>query len=147
MKPCLAALALLAAVPMTTHGADVRAIFSVSATVPARANLETISQPTALAVSGEDVALGYVDVAAVYRVRNNDPAGYLLQFMPVAGIARQVQVRGLGCALVLGEDAVEVHRPGDSFEQDVALEFRFVLEQGARPGTFNWPVRLTAQPI
>ncbi len=132
---------------MTTHGADVQAMFVVSVTVPPRAALDTSSQPTVIAVSEEDVARGYVDVAAVYRVSNNDPAGYLLQFVPVAGIARQVEVRGLGGALVLGQDTVEIYRPGDSLEREVALQFRFVLADGARPGTFNWPVRLAAQPI
>ena len=56
-------------------------------------------------------------------------------------------MRGLGGGLTLGGETVEVHRPGDSFEHDVALEFRFVLAVGAQPGTFDWPVQLTVQPI
>ncbi len=131
---------------MAAHARDVRAILSVSATVPARASLEAISQPLALAVSAEDVARGYVDVPGRYHVSHNDRRGYLLQFVPLGGIAREIQVRGLGGAWALGGGTVEVHRPGDSFEQDVALEFRFVLAEGTRPGTFGWPLELSVQP-
>lgn len=121
--------------------------FQVVVTVPARVALEIVAQPAALTLTQGDLVRGYIDVPGRYHVSHNDRRGYLLQFVPVAGIARQVEVRGLGGAFVLAADAVEVHRPGDSFEQDVALEFRIVLAEGARPGTFNWPVRLTALPI
>ena len=146
MKTCLAALALLAAIPMAAGAGDVSAIFTVSTTVPARASIETVSQPRVLSVSAEDVARGYVDVPGRYHVSHNDRSGYLLQFAPLGGIAREVQVRGVGGAWSLGGGTVEVYRPGDSFEQDVALEFRFVLAEGTRPGTFGWPLELSVQP-
>ncbi len=96
---------------MTTHGAGVRAIFTVSATVPARATLDVISQPTSISVSDEDVARGYLDVAAVYRVRNNDPAGYLLRLVPLTGLTSSIEVNGLASAVLMGEDTVEVTQP------------------------------------
>jgi hypothetical protein len=140
----VACLALLACPATAEQG---RAPFQVVVSVPARVALEIVAQPAALTLTQGDLARGYVDVPGRYHVSHNDRRGYLLQFVPLAGIAREVQVRGLGGAFVLGGDAVEVHRPGDSFEQDLALEFRFVLAEEARPGTFNWPVQLTAQPI
>ena len=124
-----------------------QAPFQVVVTVPARVALETVGQPAGLTLTQGDLTRGYKDVSGQYHVRHNDRRGYVLRFVPLAGIAREVRVRGLGSAFVLGGDAVEVHRSGEDFEQDVALEFRFVLVDGANPGTFDWPVQLTAWPL
>jgi hypothetical protein len=51
VRACIAALILLAAIPTAADAGDVRANFLVSATVPARASLEAVTQPALLSVS------------------------------------------------------------------------------------------------
>ena len=140
----VACLALLSCPAIADEG---RAPFRVVVIVPVRVALEVVGQPATLTLTADDLARGYVDIPGRYHVSHNDRRGYLLRFLPLAGVTREVEVRGLGGTVILGGDAVEVHRAGDSFEQDVALEFRFVLAEGVGPGTFDWPVQLTAQPI
>ena len=147
MKPCLAALALLAAIPMAAHAGDVRAILTVSATVPARASLEAISQPTALAVSEHDVARGYVDVAAVYRVRNNDPAGYLLRLAPLTGITSSIEVNGLGSVVMMDQEVVEVTEPAALQARDMILRFRFMLDPAVPAGVYPLPVQVSVTTL
>ena len=78
-------LLLMAVVPCVAAAGETRASFLVSATVLARASLESVSQPTTLSVSPEDVARGYLDVTAAYRVSSNDPSGYMVRLAPRTG--------------------------------------------------------------
>jgi hypothetical protein len=132
---------------MAAHAGDVRAILTVSANVPARASLEAISQPTALEVSDEDVIRGYVDVAAVYRVRNNDPAGYLLRFAPLNGLTSSIEVNGLASAVLMGEDTVEVTQPPALQARDLGLWFRFVLDPAVPAGMYPMPVQVSVATL
>ena len=123
-----------------------RATFAVTVTVPARAAVDILEQPADLEVTAADVALGYKDVTARYRVRHNDRNGYLLQISTSDGPVQWIVVRGLDVDVTL-HDAVAIPRPGAPFEQDLALDFRFVLDPSTPPGTFPLPLRVAAQPI
>lgn len=147
MKPCLAVLALLAAIPMAADAGDVRAIFAVSATVQARASLEAVVQPSALSVSEEDVARGYMDVDAIYRVSNNDPAGYLLRLAPLTGLTSSIEVDGLGSAVVMGQEVVEVTEPAAIQARDLNLRFRFVLDPAVPAGVYPMPVQVSVTTL
>jgi hypothetical protein len=124
-----------------------QARFTVAVTVPVRVTLEVIEQPAALTLTADDVARGYKDVSARYVVRHNDRNGYLLQIAARPGPAQRVEVHGLGADVVLRDDVVDIHRSGEAFLQDLALQFRFVLTQSVRPGTFELPVNVAAVPL
>lgn len=147
MRTCIAAFALLAAIPLAANGGDVRASFVVSAFVPARASLEAVTGPVQLLVSEQDVARGYLEVAAVYRVRNNDPAGYLLRLDPRTGLTRSIEVSGLETQVVMRDELVEVYRACAGEPEDLTLEYRFVLEPDAQPGTYELPIHVSATPL
>ena len=121
--------------------------FRVSLQVPVRLSMQTLGEPASITLTDDDLARGYVDVAARYHVSHNDRRGYVLQIVHLGGVAREVRISGLGGTLVVADDAVEVHRDGQSFEQDVALEFRLVLEPAAQAGRYDWPVALNVQPL
>ena len=138
----------LAAIAVGTASADeARSRFQVSLQVPVLLALQTRGEPASVTVTDDDLARGYVDVAARYHVSHNDRRGYVLQIVHLGGVAREVRISGLGGTLVVADDAVEVHRDGQSFEQDVALEFRLVLEPAAQAGRYDWPVALNVQPL
>lgn len=140
-------MALLATIPVAASAGDVRAVFAVSASVPARASLEAVVQPPVLAVSDEDVARGYVDVAAVYRVSNNDPAGYLLRLAPRAGLTSSIEVTGLASPVVMGQDVVEVAEPAALQARDLNLQFRFVLDPAVPAGVYPVPVQVSVTTL
>jgi len=138
-------LAVLFASPVSAEKGQAR--FSVAVTVPKHATLEIIAQPPELSLTAQDVARGYKDVFARYLVRHNDRLGYLLQIAPHVGVAQRIEVRGLGTDVIVRDDVVDIHRAGESFVQDLALEFHIVLDAASRPGTFALPVHVAATPL
>lgn len=150
MKHRIRVLVLLAAVSLPASpacAAEAQARFTVAVAVPPRATLATLDQPTQLTLSDEDVRRGYKDVSARYSVRHNDPRGYLLRLSPRVGLASRVQVTGLATDVVLADTDVEVRQVAASGSQELALGFRFLLEPAARPGTYRWPLHVTATPL
>jgi hypothetical protein len=136
-------LLLMAVVPCVAAAGETRASFLVSATVLARASLESVSQPTTLSVSPEDVARGYLDVTAAYRVSSNDPSGYMVRLAPRTGLTRSVEVRGLSSPVVITDQSVEVIQPAALRPQRLDLRFRLVLDDSAVPGTYAMPVQVS----
>ena len=147
MKRLAEVLLLLAAVPCVAAAGETRASFLVSATVLARASLESVSQPTTLSVSPEDVARGYLDVAAAYRVSSNDPSGYMVRLAPRIGLTRSVEVAGLSTPIVMTDQVVEVIQPAALRPQRLDLRFRLVLGENAVPGTYAMPVQLSVATL
>lgn len=139
------ALALGAALP--AMAGEARANFTVSAIVPVRVTLAALDEPAELAISAADLERGYKDVAATYRVTHNDRRGYLLSLSPRVGLAREVEVQGLGAGLVVREETVEVLQNGLPGSHELALGFRLVLDPAAVPGRYPLPVLVTARPL
>jgi hypothetical protein len=138
-------LTTLLASPVSAEQQQTR--FTVAVNVPVRITLDVIDQPAELTLTAQDIARGYKEVSARYRVRHNDRNGYLLRIAPRAGITKWVEVRGLGVDVVLHGDFVDIHQPGQSFLQDLSFEFRFVLDTSTPPGTFELPLQISATPI
>lgn len=142
------AMVLLALLTGAAARADTRqAPFLVHVTVPALATVEALDQPGHLRLSTEDIARGYKDVSARYRVASNTGRGWLLRLSPRLGVTRRIEVRGLSGALVLQDDSVEIYRPRIREPRELALEYRFVLASDARPGSYELPVHLSATPL
>ena len=147
MLRLLGAVLLVSLVTGTPAYGQQRAQFLVQATVPARVTLATVEQPTRLWLTEDDVARGYKDVSARYRVASNDSRGWLLRLSPRLGVTAQVEVRGLAAPLVLGEHGVEVYQPRASEPRHLELDYRFVLEPGTQPGSYELPIHLSATPL
>jgi hypothetical protein len=141
----------LAAAPPAIAGQS-RAGFAVSVRVPARATVTAVESPGALDISARDVERGYKEVATRYRVASTGARGYLLQLAPRIGLARRVEISGLGGEIVLGDTPLEIHRPADGSVEpgcadEFALALRVVLDPAARPGRYPMPVQLAALPL
>ncbi len=125
---------------------------NVTASIQARVTLSVIRRMKELVITDSDVALGYVDVpaASLFEVRNNDPKGYLLVFEILDGppsLLENIQVRGLGSEVQLGAGGGWVPQPFTRGVQSIELSYRFLLQKDARPGSYAWPVSLSALPI
>ena len=143
------ALAAFLAPALSVHAGSISASLSVSVVVPARAVLTVESQPAGLQITEADVARGYVEApgASLVRVRTNSPAGWLLEFQPLQGPYRGLEVTGLGSTAQVGAAGGWLAQPyAGKTLVTASLGYRFFLSGDARPGLYPWPVALTATP-
>jgi hypothetical protein len=143
-------LALLAlGVSGTVLASTTSALMSVRVQVLARTLLNVESQPPSLVLTEADLARGYVEVPAVsrIRVRSNDPNGYLLAFDVTAGPFTAIEVTGLGPADRISANGGWLVRPFAGTQPVTSeLTYRFLLASNVQPGTYPWPVSLSAMP-
>ncbi len=145
---CVMALAAFVLPAIPARAGMVSASLSVSVVVPARAVLSVDSQPAGLEITEADVERGWVETpGSSVRVRTNSPNGWLLEFQPLEGPYRSLEVTGLG-------SGAQVSRAGGWLAQPYTgktlvtaeLRYRLVLSSDARPGVYPWPVALSASP-
>ncbi len=149
----LAAVIGLAQMAMGLNAAQAaqkNAALSVSVRVVANAKLHSDYQATQLAISGTDLARGYIDIPAASRfsVASNSRSGYLMEFYPVGNLFASVQVSGLGSAVELGADGGAVVQRGlQPPKLTHELSFRFFLRPDTRAGLYPWPLLLSVRPL
>lgn len=144
-------MALLMVAPAPPALAD-QAKVTVSATVMKHASLKVLAQPAAVVITAEDVARGYVDVAAPAQVaiRSNSPRGYMLEFANEGDFMRGILVRGLSSDVQLSPAGGAVMQSGSATgvtRATLDIGFRFMLAENAVPGTYAWPMRLSVAPV
>lgn len=145
-------MALLMVAPAPPAVAAEQAKLTVSATVLKHASLRVLAQPSAVVITAADVARGYVDVAAPAQVaiRSNSPRGYMLEFANAGDFSREIVVKGLTSDLQLspaGGAIMQPAAPQGVTKTTLQLGFRFVLAASAQPGTYPWPLQLSATPL
>lgn len=150
-----AAIGMGAAVPLvlTAVGANASQVstgMGVSVNVVANAVLQSDYQAGQLGISLADVARGYVDAPSGSRfsVRTNGKSGYLMVFYPVGDLFESVQVSGLRTPVHFGSEggmAVQRGVPTTGVVHD--LNFRFFLNARTLPGTYPWPLHLSARAL
>ena len=138
---------LLALLPAAVLADTAGSQFQVGATVVPRTSVAPISAPARVQVTARDLALGYVDVAATYRVASNDPRGYVLRFATRTGLTSAIDVGGLPAPLTLGDAGAEVHQFAGKGAHDVALRYRLHLAPQAREGIYPLPVLVVARSL
>lgn len=146
----ICALVLFAGLAATAR-ADSSMELRVTATVMAVTRVQVVSQPAALEITAADVARGYVELPAAVQVvvRNNTGRGYLLVLESQGALFRQAQVHGLAAPVTLGGSGGIVPQPAfhpGSTRSRLALGFRFELPAGTQPGSYPWPLHLSAEP-
>jgi hypothetical protein len=128
------------------------AVVRVSATVAPRATVKVIYQLPAVVITDADIGRGYVDVPSASRieVRNNSRAGYLLIFTEIGGavpIFDQVHLKGSGLEIQIGPNGGWIPQPYVRDTVTMELSYRFILSKNIRPGTYDWPLYLSARPM
>lgn len=116
--------------------------FTVTASVLPRTTIEA-AVPTTIEISASDIERGYIEPTVTYRVRSNDPRGFLLQVRPRTELAEAVQLGGHAQSFALGADGIELHRPWQAGAQEILLRLRVRLDGLVRPGRIELPVHVT----
>lgn len=141
-------LICLALLPTLAVAENVQAHFQVSAQVVPRASIESVGMaPQEMRLTDLDLFRGYKDISARYRVRSNDPRGYLLRFAPRAGLTDGIEVRGLSAPVTVGDLGAEVLQASVGRQQEYALQFRFHLAPTARAGEYELPVLVSVSTL
>jgi hypothetical protein len=123
---------------------------TVTATVLARATLKILYQAPELVVTNADIIRGYVEVkgASHIAVKNNNRAGYLLAFEGLSRPFKEVYVNGgMGAEVQISSGGGWIHQPYTQGPVPMELSYRFVLAENAQPGTYAWPLSLSASPL
>jgi hypothetical protein len=142
-----ASMALLAPAPAQAD----RSQILVNAAVLTRVWLRGVQMPSQVAITDEDVARGYLEIAqpVTIEVRSNNPSGLVLGFSLNAAWVAAAQVRGAqgGVSASTGAASLLVPKEGKGLAvQSVALRVRLILGQSARAGTFAWPLAIVVAP-
>ena len=120
----------------------------VNAIVLARTQIKPLQQPTTLVVTDADVRQGYVEVigASLFEIWNNNPAGCVLTFASGDFPFREAAVTVMGREIIIypGGGMVTLSILG---RQQIALNYRFFLTSDAEPGTYSWPLYVSANPL
>jgi hypothetical protein len=157
LRKKLVRAALIAAVSMASvHAArmpDAAAgsfstVVQVNAVVLARTQLTPLRQPAMLVVTEADIERGYVEVsgASLFEIWNNNPAGCVLTFAPSDFPFREVAVTVMGREVIINPMGGMVVVPIKG-KQQIALDYRFDLTSEAQPGTYAWPLSVSANPL
>jgi len=119
---------------------------TVSATVLPYLRLQVLKQNSTLDVTPEDVARGYIDVAAAtdLMARTNDRNGFSLSFDARSSVFRKAQVTGLVNGLEIGPDGGLVHQPFTGSQMLMRLSYRFFLAPEVAPGSYPWPLQISS---
>lgn len=102
-----------------------------------------------LIVTNADIARGYVEIKAASRIeiRNNSQSGFLIAFEGLGMPFKEVYVQGLGNEVQVSSGTGWIPQPFTRGGVTVELSYRFVLAEGAEPGTYAWPLAIFAQPL
>ena len=118
------------------------ASFGVSAQVVARASIEALDEPATVELTSTDLAQGYKDLDAHYRVHTTGTTRYLLSIAPRTGVADRVHIDGLGAPVTLGLTDITVLQQATTTITELRLRLRLELRQGLTAGHYAMPVRL-----
>jgi hypothetical protein len=141
MWPWLGVVALLAVGSVAPAHAQ-RTQFPVTASVLPRTTIEA-AVPTTVEISASDIERGYIESTLTWRVRSNDPRGFLLQVRPQTELAAAVRLDGHSQSVALGTHGIELHRPWQAGAQEILLRIRVRLDGLVRPGRIELPVHVT----
>jgi hypothetical protein len=148
LRPLWLVPVLLGFGPALTDADTQRAAFTVSTYVTPKTSLTAAAVPGDVELTAADLARGYKDVNASYRVTSNAARGYVLQFSTRAGLTRAIEVRGLGAPVQFGTFGAEIPLFGrQRLASKLDLQFRLHLAADARTGAYAMPVVVSANPL
>ncbi len=116
--------------------------------VPRVVHLRVLAQPQQLQVTADDIERGYVDVADPMRVavHANLRDGYGLALSQLSPVFEAAVLHGLGQDLTVRQEAHVRRAPTGRglYRDELALSVRLTLARDAKPGSYAWPIRVSA---
>jgi len=115
-------------------------------TAAAYATLKVVYQTPELVITYADILRGYVEVESASRIEIRSNAFFFLRFDGLHKPFKEVQIRGFGRDLLVDMQGSSLFlrdiRGFAAFE----LTYIFILSKDAHPGTYVWPIEISAYP-
>ncbi|GAB3630571.1 hypothetical protein PTE30175_03218 [Pandoraea terrae] len=124
-------------------------VLAVTAVVLPSVRMNVQKQMPELTVTSPDLERGYIDIpaASVVDIAALTSQGFTLSFDTALPIFSAVDIVGLNGSARLGADGGTVtQREAGRVRKTLTLGYRFYLSKGVRPGTYAWPLVLSAAP-
>jgi hypothetical protein len=117
--------------------------------VKAHTALKIVHQIPHLVVTSRDIIRGFVEVpiASKIEVTNNSLAGFLIVFEGLGIPFREVYIQGLGNDVQVTAGGCWIPQPHSRGKVMLELSYRFILAENAQPGTYSWPLIISARPL
>jgi hypothetical protein len=141
--------AVALSLPVKAEAGGSSAGFKVTSVVKRVARVKVLQQQQQIVITSENIAQGYLEMSAASRleVRNSSLAGYMITFEVQEGPFRQVVIRGLGTELHISFGSGWLLMPHSRTPELLELTYRFILPADVRPGTYPWPIQISASAI
>jgi hypothetical protein len=115
-------------------------------TAAAYATLKVVYQTPELVVTYADILRGYVEVKSGSRIEIRSNAFFFLRFDGLSNPFREVRIQGFGKDILVDAKGVALFLKDIRGFATFELTYTFILSKDAQPGTYAWPVEISAYP-
>ncbi len=127
---------------------ETNAFMQVSAVVASWAPVVQVDyQASALTITPDDIARGYVEAPAAsqFRILGGALSGWLIEFFARGQLFTSAQIEGFGGIARLGADGGTLFERDRSADGVTRLSYRFNLGSGVQPGSYQWPLAMSVR--
>ena len=142
---CLTNLLLVMAASDASAASN-RASLQANVQVSTVFNATLISQTPMINITGADIARGYVEIdqATVLDVQTNSRDGYYLSFEAGPHPFSEIWVMDQNRTTLLSNGSGYIHQDNTSSKETKRLSYRFILPKLLPPGSYDWPLQVSA---
>jgi len=119
---------------------------TVSETAAAYATLKVSYQAPELVVTHADILRGYVEVTSASRIEIRSNVFFFLRFSGLGEPFKEVQIQGFGKDVLVDAEGSSFFLPDIRGFATFELTYKFILSKDAHPGTYAWPLEISAHP-
>lgn len=119
---------------------------TVGETAAAYATLKIVYQTQELVITQADILRGYVEVNSASRIEIRSNVFFFLRFSGLQGPFKEVQIRGFGKDVLVDAEGSSLFLPDIRGFVTFELTYKFILLRDAEPGTYAWPLEISAHP-
>lgn len=145
----LAAAIIIGAAPGGSHAKTTNSNLKIDATAVASLTYKIISNPITVEITRSDLKNGFevVTEGTKISVSTNNPGGYSISLkaadVKFFSSVKVTTKQGRTVTIAHGKSA-DIHIPGPINGTDIqTLSYRFNLSDGAKPGTYPWPITIS----
>jgi hypothetical protein len=115
-------------------------------TAAAYATLKVVYQTPELVITYSDILHGYVEVKSASRIEIRSNAFFFLRFDGLRKPFKEVQILGFGRDLLINTKGSSLFLRDIRGFATFELTYIFILSKDAQPGTYVWPIEISAHP-
>ncbi len=120
---------------------------TVIETAAAHATLNVLYQAPELIITQADILRGYVEVKSASRIEIRSNVFFFLRFNVLGEPFKEVYIRGFDRDVLVDPKSNSIFLPDLRGFAAFELSYKFFLSKDAQPGTYSWPLEISAHPV